>query len=373
MTITDSRDRTLPGAPPQRLWFADNLRILLTSLVVLHHLAVTYSGLPLWYYTENPGSAGTQTGFMTFLLVDQAWFMGAFFLLSGYFTPGSYDRKGPRAFLRDRLIRLGIPLLVFYFVLNPLLSLGRYHGDTPLEDYPHTIGSGPLWFVLALLVFDAGYALFRHLTRNRGARTLRPLTVPMVAGFVAILALLTYVLRIVLPIGSWVPVVDFPTSAYLPQYLGFFAMGTVAYRNGWFRAITARMGWTGLGMALGASAVFLPLALSAGTEATNGRGTLSSLCYALWDSTFAVGVALALLALFRHTFDAQGRFGRYLSGHAFTVYVIHAFLVTAAGYALSALDLPALAKFAIGAVLVLPACFLLAGPIRRLPGIRRVL
>ncbi|WP_020495373.1 acyltransferase family protein [Sciscionella marina] len=372
MTITDSRDSTLPGAPPRRLWFADNLRILLTSLVVLHHLAVTYSGLPLWYYTD-PGGAGTQIGFTSFLLVDQAWFMGAFFLLSGYFTPGSYDRKGPRAFLRERLIRLGIPLVVFYFVLNPLLSFGHYHGDALLEDYLHTIGSGPLWFVLALLVFDAAYVLFRHLTRNRRARTRRPLTVPMVAGFVVVLALLTYLLRILLPIGSWVPIADFPTSAYLPQYIGFFAMGIVAYRNGWFQSITARMGWTGLGMALGACAVFLPLALSAGTEAMNGNGTLGSLCYALWDSTFAVGVVLALLALFGRTFDAQGRFGRYLSGHAFTVYVIHALVVTAAGYALSALDLPALAKFAIGAVLVLPACFLLAGPIRRLPGVRRVL
>jgi hypothetical protein len=31
-----------------RLWFVDNLRVALICLVVLHHIVVTYSGLPLW-------------------------------------------------------------------------------------------------------------------------------------------------------------------------------------------------------------------------------------------------------------------------------------------------------------------------------------
>ncbi|MEU4232492.1 hypothetical protein AB0F17_50040 [Nonomuraea sp. NPDC026600] len=60
-------------------------------------------------------------------------------------------------------------------------------------------------------------------------------------------------------------------------------------------------------------------------------------------------------------------------GSAWRSYVIHAFVVTAAGYALSVLDLSTSAKFAMAAVVVLPACFALASPIRRLPGVRRVL
>ncbi|MFD0475556.1 acyltransferase family protein [Nonomuraea thailandensis] len=121
----ENRPRPAPptrgSASPPRLWFADNLRILLTSLVVLHHIAVMYSGLPLWYYVEPPTGAAAGAVLAIFVVVNQAWFMGAFFLLSGYFTPGSFDRKGPGAFLRDRLVRLGIPLVVFYFVLSPLL------------------------------------------------------------------------------------------------------------------------------------------------------------------------------------------------------------------------------------------------------------
>jgi len=145
------------------VWFVDNLRVLLISLVILHHIACIYSGIPAWYYTEPPSNGAVGLGLSVFLLLNQAWFMGAFFLLSGLFTPASYDRKGPRAFLRDRLIRLGIPLLVFYFVLNPILYLGTAQGG-----YLHTIGSGPLWFVLALLVLDASYVAFRQVTMSRG-------------------------------------------------------------------------------------------------------------------------------------------------------------------------------------------------------------
>ncbi|GAA2214774.1 acyltransferase [Nonomuraea monospora] len=363
------------GASPQRLWFADNLRILLTSLVVLHHVAVMYSGLPLWYYIEPPTSAAAGAVLSIFVVVNQAWFMGAFFLLSGYFTPGSYDRKGPGAFLRDRLIRLGIPLVVFYFVLSPLLHAGSFPDGSPVAAYLDTIGTGPLWFVLALLVFDVCYAAFRVAAARRAPRerAARPLTFPVVLGFVAALAAVTYALRIVLPSGTWVPIIDFPSVAYLPQYVGLFVAGAVAYRRGWFHTITPRAGWAGFALAAVASVVFLPLALAGGLEAWMGRGTLSSLFFALWDSAFAVGAVIALLALFRRRLDGQGPLGRYLSAHAFTVYVIHAFVVTLAGLALGGLAWPTSAKFALVAVVTLTACFALAGPIRRLPGVRRVL
>lgn len=43
----------------------------------------------------------------------QAFSMGLFFLISGYFTPSSYERKGSGRFAKDRLLRLGIPILCY--------------------------------------------------------------------------------------------------------------------------------------------------------------------------------------------------------------------------------------------------------------------
>jgi glucan biosynthesis protein C len=81
--------------------------------------------------------------------------MGLLFLISGYFSPQSLDRKEPARFVRDRLIRLDIPLVVFYFVLNSIASLGFDFGEpsmihitTPLtlQDYPKLVGFEPIWF-----------------------------------------------------------------------------------------------------------------------------------------------------------------------------------------------------------------------------------
>ena len=47
--------------------------------------------------------------------------MGFFFLIAGYFTPGAYDRKGSKSFLLDRLVQLGIQLLIYDLLLDPLV------------------------------------------------------------------------------------------------------------------------------------------------------------------------------------------------------------------------------------------------------------
>ena len=49
--------------------------------------------------------------------------MGLFLLISAYFVPGSYDRKGAGRFLKDRLVRLGIPLALYSWVVNPVFSI----------------------------------------------------------------------------------------------------------------------------------------------------------------------------------------------------------------------------------------------------------
>ena len=109
--------------------------------MVLHHLAIVYGAGAAFYYVEPPyNDALAYLVLLVFILINQSYFMGLLFLISGYFSPGSLERNGPRRFIRDRLIRLGIPLVVFFFVLNPIAALGLYaipasltHITTPLS------------------------------------------------------------------------------------------------------------------------------------------------------------------------------------------------------------------------------------------------
>ena len=75
--------------------------------------------------------------------------------------PGSLERKGPGRFLKDRLVRLGIPFVLYTFVVNPFLVMAvRTWGYGDPTPYGPRFGSGPLWFVQALF-FSLVYAAAR--------------------------------------------------------------------------------------------------------------------------------------------------------------------------------------------------------------------
>src|SRR5882757_3865416 len=122
MKSTSVASTATPVRTGARLLYVDNLRIFLTMLVVLHHVAVTYSDIPLWYYTE-PARDGSGFALDVLVVIDQFYFMGFFFLIAGFFVPGAYDRKGGKRFVRDRLLRLGVPLLLFVLVIRPILTV----------------------------------------------------------------------------------------------------------------------------------------------------------------------------------------------------------------------------------------------------------
>ena len=108
-----------------RFLFLDNIKVLFTILVIFQHVRVTYGGSGVWYYIEAPPTDLFSIIFFITLSsiggLFQASLMGLFFLIGGYFTPKSYDRKGVRSFWKERLLRLGIPLLLYIVLVNPIM------------------------------------------------------------------------------------------------------------------------------------------------------------------------------------------------------------------------------------------------------------
>jgi surface polysaccharide O-acyltransferase-like enzyme len=226
-----------------------------------------------------------------------------------------------------------------------------------------------------LLFFCLGYVLWRQARRARvqpPERASRPPSYLALGLFILALATATYLLRIVVPLGMTIPFFDFPSFAYFPQYLSFFILGAVAFRRNWFQTIPGSMGIAGAGVALAATIALAPLALSNGL-AFLGSGTVQSAAYALWDSTFSVGICLALLTLFRRCFNRQTRLGSFLAQHAFTVYIIHIPVIVLLALAIRGIHLEALLKFGLAALLGIPLCFALAMLVRKLPFASRIL
>jgi Acyltransferase family len=345
-----------------RLNYLDNLRVLLTALVVLHHAAVTYSHIPLWYYTEPPHD-GSAIALDVFLALNQAYFMGFFFLIAGYFTPGALDRKGVGRFVRDRLVRLGIPLLLFVVVVRAVVGIPGWSvsGLPYAEYYVLSWDPGPTWFLEVLLAFSLVYALVRRLRPAPEPAPAQPLRGRWIVAFVVGLAVVTVLWRLVVPNGTYVPVLGLPTPGYLPQYAAMFTVGVLAYRRDWLSSLTRRAGRWAWAAAAAALVVLAPAAYVLD----------DGLALAVFEAVFATGMIIGLLVLFRERFAAP--WPPFLTANAFAVYVLHPVVLTALGIALSGLVAPAIVKAVVLGALGLPLCWAFAAAVRALPGVKKVL
>jgi uncharacterized iron-regulated membrane protein len=157
---------------------------------------------------------------------------------------------------------------------------------TPLswQDYPRLLGIGPLWFVAMLLFFNIGFAIWWAARRDRvPPRQSRnePPSYRAIAAFILILAFTSYLIRIIIPLGR--SVLGFPTLSYPFQYLSFFIVATVAVRRNWFWNIPKSMRRAGFILALVATIILFPLAL---TEAQISQAmglAVCSLCVVGFD------------------------------------------------------------------------------------------
>ncbi len=109
----------------------DALRASLTLLVLFHHAAITYGASGDWYYKEVRTGPDLSSQLLSlFSGFNQAFFMGLFFLLAGYFTLGAVERHGAAVYIRERAVRLGLPLIIYFLLLSPAtMALVRRRAD----------------------------------------------------------------------------------------------------------------------------------------------------------------------------------------------------------------------------------------------------
>ena len=375
-----------------RMFFIDNLRVFLTIVVVVFHLAITYGAEGSWFYQERPTTELAATLLTFFIILTQFYFMGLFFLISGYFVPGSLERKGTLRFSKDRLIRLGIPLVLYAFLISPFTeyvkgivqgyvtgSLFQYY----LYSWRHLqVTPGPLWFVEVLLAFSlvyvAGRAALNWVKRNSSkpaqvART-RPLTHKSIIALVLVLAPLSFVTRLIIPIGQELWHIGI---AFFPQYIFLFAVGILAVRNGWLPDLPQGIRKTWSIVAILAMLI-LPVMMVFGGAAENidlflGGLTWQSALLSTWEAVYCISMAILMLSLFRARFDLQGSLAHFLSRNAYTVYIIHPVVIIPLAYLFRGLSLDPLLKFALVSPVAVALCFLVAQLIRRIPYADRVL
>ena len=366
-----------------RIYYIDNLRVFLIGLVVLLHFNITYGAPGDWYYNESESGIPEIIPQAMFNATNQAFFMGMFFFISAFFAAASLKRKPPSSFLKGRLVRLGIPLLVFYFILNPLtvyiklnLIQGVGHSFWELLLNKRAWGVGPMWFVLTLLVFTVLYLLARKFKTKIRLGFPKTWAILLSALFVA---LLQFLIRVKLPVGWSMPITGWQFPFFV-QYIFMLFFGVVAFENNWLESITFKMGkyWFLFAQVLvfiGFPVVFMFIgnAPEKGLDMFMGGLYWENLSYAIWEQLVGFSMIIGLFGLFKHYFNKQGKFAKALSGGAYSVYFFHPPIIVGLSAIFLSFQINQLAKFVILAPIALIACFGIALVFKKIPIIKKIL
>ncbi|HZS62841.1 MAG TPA: acyltransferase family protein [Gemmatimonadaceae bacterium] len=361
-----------------RIGYIDNIRWTMIILVVSMHAADTYSPLGNWYFVQRPAiEPATLLTFAAWQMYLQSFFMGLLFFVAGMFVPTSIDRKGPARFLRDRAFRLGLPVLFYMFVLGPVTEYYISHSWTApysfAHEWAHHIAdlevlqeNGPLWFLLALLIFSAVYAI-RYSPPQHHAPRPAPGNWTLLV-FAVIMALGRFVVR-----GLWPDRSIFNMHiGDFSQYVLLFSAGIIAARNGWLKTFPYKRGirWMAIVLPVGFAAWLAIVQSGPIHDGWNWR----SAAFSLWESITCVAISAGLIVLYREHADGQNALTRFLSRNAFAVYVFHPPFVILGARMLWDLAWPAIPKFVLLTVLATVTTFGASELVfRRIPVLRAIL
>ncbi len=363
-------------APANRIFYLDALRIVLTILVIVHHVGQAYGPTGGYWPVQEHARAAVLGPFFT---VNRSFFMSLFFMISGYFMVGAYQRNGFGRFLRSRLVRLGVPVVVFAALMIPLRIFMFGEHITRWDDY---VNAGHLWYLEHVLLFSVVYAVWQkvRVARSAGSDVSRPgrdgaRPAPgmlVTVGALLLVAAACGIVRIWSPIDRWMNILGFFRVAFadVPRDLAFFIFGAMAFRRGWFQNYPVRRGmiWLAVGVAAAVARYAWSLLPHAGLS-----GMASDVSYLVWEELVAFGFCIGLLVLFRELVTTQGAFARMLAANQFSAYFWHSLLIVPIQMAFLALPLGPFAKFAAVSLVGVPLVFLWSWLLRGTRAVRAVL
>jgi glucans biosynthesis protein C len=365
----------------ERLFYIDNLKLLMIVFVVMHHLAVTYSGFGSWYYNESNHLNTLSTVWFSFYLsFEQGYFMGLLFMIAGYFAAGSYDRKGFGQFIGDRFKRLIIPSLIYMVIITPfigVIELGKNLAGFNIFDF--LAGTGVMWFAVALFIFSLFYGFVRQIfCRSASISSRKEIQPSFMSAVILILIISTFafLIRIVQPIGTNILNMQF---CYFASYIILFSVGIIAYRNNLFAKVNYKSGkrWLICGIVFGLFIWLVGLSImnKIGNPANlQGGFTWQSALFSLWESFVAVAMSIGLIAVFREKLNHQSKLIKTLSDNSFAVYMFHPPIIVAVSILFKPVAFLPIAKWAMLCIICVPLCFAATHfVIKRIPLLNKIL
>lgn len=358
-----------------RLVYLDNLKWVLIAGIIAYHAAVAYGAAGTFgFYYELTLSPLAKTVFTAPGVVGMLFALETFMLVAGLLTPRALARKGTGKFLRDRLLRLGLPFVATVVLLTPGLGWVTAEVTSFPTTFPEILQwqlqhlySMQMWFVGVLLIFTVCYASWRWFrpAREFGGELLQ---MRHLLAAAALIAALSFLVWFVFPLGSLQPL-D-PHFWEWPQLAVPFAVGVLAGERGWLAqrpsARIRRACWLAPLPALGAFAWLYAAYRSSQppyVSFSEGWHWQAAVLAVAWG-VVAVGWSLAMIDLFRQVGTWSGRLVRALSRDSYAAFFLQFPVLTALELALMRFAWPGEVKLALVAPAAIVLSFGLAWAVR---------
>ena len=348
----------------------DYLKATVILMVVAHHSCLAYTTFAHFEPTDYLKSTAPVVDTARWQFFDYAqnfndvFFMSLMFFISGLFVWPPLRRSGVLAFMRGRLLRLGVPFAVGVLFLMPLAGYASWqltgHDAGYLAYWCQDIARerlpGPLWFIWLLLFFDILAAGFFIAWPCRLGAVPRAWTKrkPLIAA-VAMFGLCATVYLPALKAFGWewgaffMPPFYFQYS-HFSLYLIWFAVGVWLGSDDLERGLLAREGtlarrWPGWILACFVAynvLWFLQMWLEGIGALTSDQG--GAIWAILWVVS-CVASCFGFLALFRGALGTRRRWMDSLARSAFVIYIVHYVYVVWLQRAMMGLNFHASLKF----------------------------
>lgn len=369
--------------------YLDNLKVVLIAAIIAMHGILGYAGTSdAWTYTwlrEVTLSPVVEAVLLVLAMPFGLILMALLFLVAGLLSVPSMQRKGPGQFARDRLVRLGIPFVVYVLLIQPVTVYSLEHplGAAPGSYWHEFLGdegildTGPLWFVGVLLIFSLVYAGWVWLRGQPGTSPSRPVSARRLALAAAVVAPASFVIRLAWPYGSDAGPTDLNYWQW-PACIAVFAIGLTASRRGWQQAVPDQLRRTCRAVtALAVVAMAALLLVSGLTDRVDdlfGGWNAFAVTFAAVDAVLCLFGSIWMLTAAQRHLTRPLPAGRELARSAYGAFILQTPVLIGLALALRPVEVPAEVKAFVVAGGGIAVSFGLAWLlVSRVPGVSRVL
>lgn len=358
----------------KRVNYLDNLKIFLTCLVIAHHSAHAYGNIMgSWVYTNDVKN----NWLYYFIVVNASFFMGLFFMISGYFIPRSYEKRGAREFIVNKGERLLFPVIFIMLIIVPSYFYIAFNNTYPkissfFNYYINVyIGCGKFsyehgWFIVHLFLYSCIYALIKKLFKNNYFYEKVKLTTIEIFLLAIIIGSLFCIIRFNYPTDRWIALfgVIGMEPAHLAQYVFFFAIGILAYYNNWFEQITKKQGYFFV-----VSGAIMAIITYLNKLILGDSWIIIWKNWGFYESFMGIFISFGLIFIFREFCNKTNKFLIETSKSAFGAYIIHTLFVVLFQVSLDKVNFPPTIKFIIVTVLSILTSFGMTYLFRKMKGL----